>query len=103
MAVRFNWRASPSASCFYAVARLVAGRKPALPEVAAALNAPVGELKSFLDAQSLPTAAVCGALTASAVTIDANRELAAAALTKAVGRGRAEPHVERLAGLLTAA
>ena len=90
MSIRLNWVASASASCFYAAPRAASGPTPALPDVAAAVGRAAGELRQFLATGGVDEAAFFAHLVPTAVTVDANRDLALAALTKAVGRDRAE-------------
>lgn len=102
MALRLNWVASASASCFYAVARTAAGHKTVLPEVAAALASATENLNRFLTARGIAAAVFFEHLVPQAVATEANRELAQAVLTKTIGRDRAVSLVEPTTGLLTA-
>jgi hypothetical protein len=99
----------PRASCYYAAARLAAGRMPVQAEISAALDEPTAALVRYLNGAGLPTEAVCERLVSAAATVDSTREIARTALVRAVGAGRAlgaggaggaESSVERLAGLL---
>jgi hypothetical protein len=95
-------RAMPRASCYYAVARLAAGRIPVQTEISTAIGEPTAALVGYLGGNGLPTEAVCERLVSAAATSDSARETARTTLVRAVGAGRAEASVERLAGLLSA-
>lgn len=101
MAIRLNWVASASASCFYAVARSATGESSPPAQVAAALGDAADELRRFLQAYNIPATPFFAHLVPTAVTVAGNRELAQAVLTKTVGRDRARPLVEPTAGLFT--
>lgn len=101
MSTRLNWIASPSASCFYAVARLAAGKQPVVPQIADALGGATAELIRFLQGCKVAVEPFFEHLVPAAASIAANRDLARAALTKSVGRDRAEALVDLAAGLLT--
>jgi hypothetical protein len=89
----------PRAACYYAAARLAAGGTPAQAEVSAALAEPTAFLVAYLAGAGLPVGAVCERLVSAAATNDSLRETARTALVRAVGAGRAESSVERLAAL----
>ena len=101
MTTRLTWIASPSAACFDAVRRLAGGQTAVNSALADALGAPAANLRDFLLAAGAPLAEFFAELVPAAAVIESNRQLAHTALTKSLGRGRAEPLVERLAGLLT--
>jgi hypothetical protein len=102
---RLTFAASPSAACWHAAEQLALGGTPAVAVTAERLAAkfaePAAALAAFLTDANIPQGAFFEHLTPAACEIESNRQLAHAALTKAVGRGRADSLVEPLAGLLS--
>ncbi|MBA4019511.1 MAG: hypothetical protein C0483_20290 [Pirellula sp.] len=105
MTTQLSWTASPSAACWQAAEHWAAGRMPAAATMHEALAvkfaAPADALGAFLRDENIPTTLFFEHLTPAACDIESNRALAHTALTKTVGRGRAEVLAERTAGLLT--
>ena len=105
MTTQLSWTASPSAACWQAAEHWAAGRVPAAATMHEALAggfaAPAEALGVFLRDQNIPTTPFFEHLTPAACEIESNRALAHTALTKTVGRGRADLLAERTAGLLT--
>jgi hypothetical protein len=95
--MELRWRPSFPASCAHAIAVSVGGGTIVDPQLASALAPAFVELGEPLIAvrSVLPTFIehLCGL----AADLDSNRQLAEVALTKSVGRGRAEKHVLALA------
>ncbi|MBL9083475.1 MAG: hypothetical protein JNK76_16785 [Planctomycetales bacterium] len=105
MTTRLSFTANPSAACWHAAEQLALGGTPAVALTAERLAAnfaePAAALAAFLTAANIPQPAFFDQLTPAACEIDGNRQLAHAALTKTVGRSRAEPLLESLVGLLS--
>lgn len=105
MTTQLSWTASPSAACWQAAEHWGAGRMPAAATMHEALTtgfaAPALALDAFLREQNIPLAPFFEHLTPAACEIESNRALAHTALTKSLGRARADVLAERTAGLLT--
>lgn len=105
MTTQLTWTASPSAACWQAAEHWGAGRMPAAATMhealAAGFAAPALALDAFLREQNIPVAPFFEQLTPAACEIESNRALAHTALTKSLGRARADVFAERTAGLLT--
>lgn len=105
MTTQLSWTASPSAACWQAAEHWGAGRMPAAATMHEALTtgfaAPALALDAFLHEQNIPIAPFFEHLTPAACEVESNRALAHTALTKSVGRARADGLVERTAGLLS--
>lgn len=97
--MNIRWLVSPLASALYAAECLSAGRQAAHPQLAAALSPALAELHAALEANMVP-----GAWWRHVVPLAAELaeppKLTLLALTKAVGRTRAEILAPRLAGPL---
>jgi hypothetical protein len=112
MTTELRWRASFAASCLYAADALrfsPSGAPPGQdaapretlfvnPVLAAALAEPVAQLVGELAECHLARDAIWSHLLPLSAGIDNNRELAELALAKVLGRAKAAPHRERLAG-----
>src|SRR5579871_5159225 len=96
-----RWRPSPPASCFYAVAVLLTGKKLADAGLTAALADPVDALGAALNAGQVPVGPLLAHLVPLAAENRGNRDLAAVALTKTLGSESAAAHqAGQFAGLL---
>ncbi len=97
--MNIRWLASPLASALYAAECLAAGRQAANPQLAAALIPPQAALDAALEENMVPAVWWKHAVPLAAGVAEP-QQLALVALTKAVGRARAEVLALRLAGLL---
>ena len=98
--LQLHWRPHLTTSCLHAAEALARGRPLADQLLAEAIAAPAEELKRAVasDASSAPR--LWRWLLALATSAGSNRELALQALTKTVGRQRAEMRLNRLAAAL---
>ncbi|MCL6501825.1 MAG: hypothetical protein K6T86_04010 [Pirellulales bacterium] len=94
--MNIRWLVSPMASAVYAARCLAAGRPLIDPQLAEELAAPLAELTAALTEEGVPPAWWGHALPLAA-GISEPRQLAQMALTKTVGRARAEVLAARLA------
>lgn len=101
MSLRIAWRAGASASCFYAVERLAAGKVPATDAVRRALAEPTAALLAYFRQCGLPPEPVFRQLAARSASIEGNRELARTVLAKVAGHEAAESRAPLLAGLIS--
>jgi hypothetical protein len=92
-----RWIASFSASCFHAAAAVFDGRPLVDGAVATALSEPAGALRRDVDEWQLPATTLLAHLCALSAGVDSNRELAATALAKTVGRDHGGRWVDALA------
>ncbi|MGC3971274.1 MAG: hypothetical protein QM775_29210 [Pirellulales bacterium] len=104
MTTRLSWIASPAIACRHAAEWLAAGGVPAAATTAELLTAkfaePAAALAAFLDDRQIPRREFFDHLTPAGCDDVGMRHAAHTALTKSVGRARAEPLVETLVGLL---
>lgn len=98
--MELRWRPSFSASCTHAVAVSVTGGDVVDPQLATALAPALVEQAEPLVAVRSVLPAFLEHLCGLAADLDGNRQLAEVALTKSVGRGRADKHVLGLARVI---
>jgi len=101
MDIQLRWIASTSASGYHAADALMAGRRLADVDLAAALAEPSASLATALDDSAVDRQQFMRHLLPLSAGIHVCRELAQVALTKTIGRARQEDVIDRVVGPLS--
>ncbi|MBX3415568.1 MAG: hypothetical protein KF708_22985 [Pirellulales bacterium] len=102
MTTRLNWQSPRAPSCWHACAALATGASLVDPALAQALAIPLAELSAAIEAAGATPRDFLAQLPPLCLDTASSRELALLALTRLLGREKANASAESLAGCLGA-